>query len=61
MRKRIVLLILALAAVLCAEAGLFTPATESASGCWQVCSGTCCNTCCKLQGGGTVCTDRACP
>jgi hypothetical protein len=61
MRKRIVLLTLALAAVLGAEAGLFAPSTSAASGCWQVCVGTCCNTCCKLQGGGTVCTQRACP
>jgi hypothetical protein len=56
MRRKLLTLAFALAAVLGAEAGLFTLASNAASGCWQVD----CNTCCRLSGGGTVCTQRAC-
>jgi hypothetical protein len=52
MRKRLILLALALVAA----AGLQTTAAQAASGCYQVE----CNTCCKTTH-GTVCTQRACP
>lgn len=56
MRRKLILLGLALAAVAGLEAGLFSPAAQAASGCWQVE----CNTCCKQQGGPVICTERAC-
>jgi len=52
MRKKLILLGLALAAA----AGLQTTAAQAASGCFQVE----CNTCCYTSF-GTVCTQRACP
>jgi hypothetical protein len=55
MRKKLILLGLALAAAAGLQAGLFTPAAQAASGCYQVE----CNTCCKTTH-GTVCTQRAC-
>lgn len=54
MRKKLILLGLALAAA-GLEAGLFSSAAQAASGCWQVE----CNTCCRGQG-GVICTQRAC-
>ena len=56
MRKKMVLLALALAAVLGAEAGLFTPASNAASSCYQVD----CNICCPTSNGKVICTERAC-
>ncbi len=57
MRRKLLTLAFALAAVLSAEAGIFTPASDAASGCFKVD----CNTCCYTSTGGTVCTQRACP
>lgn len=51
MRKKLILLGLALAAA----AALQTTTAQAASGCYQVE----CNTCCKTTH-GTVCTQRAC-
>ena len=55
--KKLMLLVVALAAVCGVELGLSVPSPEAASGCWQVA----CNTCCRTLSGGTVCTQRACP
>lgn len=55
MRKKLILLGLALAAA--AGLGLFSPAARAASGCFKVD----CNTCCHTLSGGLVCTQRACP
>ncbi len=57
MKKKLILLGLALAATAGLEAGFFSPAAQAqASGCWQVE----CNTCCKTKGGPAICTERAC-
>lgn len=56
MRKKLILLTLALAAAAGLQAGLFAPAAQAASGCFQVE----CNTCCRTATGGLVCTQRAC-
>lgn len=55
MRKKLVLLVLALAAVVGAEAGLFTAVSNAAS-CYQVD----CNICCPTSNGKVICTERAC-
>ena len=57
MRRKLILLGLALAAAAGLQAGLFSPAAQAASGCFQVE----CNTCCRTTTGGLVCTQRACP
>jgi hypothetical protein len=61
MRKKLLMLTLALIAVL---GGLLTAPTQAASGCYQICvpepNGPCCNTCCQTAT-GTVCTQRSCP
>lgn len=57
MRRKLLTLAFALAAVLAAKAGLFAPAASAASGCFRVD----CNTCCHTANGGLVCTQRACP
>lgn len=61
MRKKLILLTLALSAT----ALLASAPTQAASGCYQVCvpeppGPPCCNTCCHTAT-GTVCTERACP
>ena len=56
MRKKLILLGLALAATAGLQAGLFSPAAQAASGCFKVE----CNTCCRTATGGLVCTQRAC-
>ncbi|HEX6902279.1 MAG TPA: hypothetical protein VF789_21355 [Thermoanaerobaculia bacterium] len=57
MRRKLILLGLALAATAGLEAGLFSPAAQAqTTTCWQVE----CNTCCKSKGGPTICTERAC-
>lgn len=57
MRKKLILLALALAGVAGLQAGLFAPAAQAASGCYQVA----CNTCCQTATGVLFCTQRACP
>lgn len=56
MRKKLILLALALAAVAGLQGGLFSPAAQAASGCFQVE----CNTCCRTATGALICTQRAC-
>jgi hypothetical protein len=56
MRKKLILLGLALATAAGLQAGLFSPAAQAASDCFKVD----CNTCCRYSNGMVACTQMAC-
>lgn len=58
MKKKLLMLTLALAATAGLQAGLFSPAAQAASGCFPV--DECGNVCCYTSTGKLVCTDRPC-
>lgn len=65
MRKKLTILILALALLAGAQLGLLGSASAASGTCETFCSEDlegclCCSTCCPRQGGGVICTPGAC-